>query len=59
MWISGKSILGRGNSKCKVLEAEAFSREASVATEESDKRETRTEKQFNLSCCSSEKKRSS
>lgn len=58
MWISGKSILGRGNSKCKVLEAGAFSREASVATGESDKRETRTEEQFNLLRCSSEKKRS-
>lgn len=58
MWISGKSILGRGNSKCKVLEAGAFSREASVATGESDKRETRTEEQFNLLHCSSEEKRS-
>ena len=39
MWISRKSVLGRGNSKCEVLEAGAYSREASVATGEADKRE--------------------
>ena len=57
MCISRKSILGRGNSKCKVLEAGAYSREASVAAGEADKREMRAEEQFNLLLCSSGKKK--
>lgn len=48
-----------GQRKQQVLEAGAYSSEASVATGEADEREMRTEEQFNLLLCSSGKKKDS